>query len=225
MKASNSVLTQGTASGEDIERYEVVDGVRVEREPTGAFETVLASWLCHVMNSFAAGKKLGLAVNEVLFVLNAARNLQRRPDVVFVSYARWTTPVVARAPAWNVVPDLVIEIVSPMVAKDIQASIMHMSQANPAWGLPRIVGELRKLGIDVAKSTMEKYRVRPQKPLLPTWKTFLNNYVKDLVSLDFFMVSTVTYKVLVVLVILAQERRQVIHCNVPEHHTAEWAAQ
>ena len=38
MKASNSVLTQGTASDEDIERYEVVDGVRVEREPMGAFE-------------------------------------------------------------------------------------------------------------------------------------------------------------------------------------------
>ena len=88
MKASNSVLTQGTASGEDIERYEVVDGVRVEREPMRAFETVLASWLCHVMNCFAAGKNLGLAVNEVLFVLNAARNLQRRPDVVFVSHAR-----------------------------------------------------------------------------------------------------------------------------------------
>ena len=55
----------------------------------GAFETVLASWLCHLMNSFAAGKKLGLAVNEVLFVLNVARNLNRRPDVAFVAYSRW----------------------------------------------------------------------------------------------------------------------------------------
>jgi Uma2 family endonuclease len=109
MKASNFVLTQGTGSGEDIERYEVVDGERVEREPMGAFETVLASWLCHVINSFAAGKKSGLAVNEVLFVLNAARNLQRRPDVAFVSYARWTTSAVARTPAWNVVPNLAIE--------------------------------------------------------------------------------------------------------------------
>ncbi len=48
--------------GEDIERYEVIDGVRVEREPMAAFETVLASWLCHLINSFAVGKKLGLAV-------------------------------------------------------------------------------------------------------------------------------------------------------------------
>ena len=130
MKASNSVLTQGTASGEDIERYEVVDGVRVEREPMGAFETVLASWLCHVMNSFAAGKKLGLAVNEVLFVLNAARNLNRRPDVAFVSYARWPTSIVAREPAWNVVPDLAIEIVSPTnLAEEIDRKITDYFQA------------------------------------------------------------------------------------------------
>jgi Uma2 family endonuclease len=130
MKASNSVLPQGTASGEDIERYEVVDGMRVEREPMGAFETVLASWLCHVVNSFAAGKKLGLAVNEVLFVLNAARNLNRRPDVAFVSYARWPTPIVAREPAWNVVPDLAIEIVSPTnLAEEIDRKMMDYFQA------------------------------------------------------------------------------------------------
>lgn len=79
----------------------------------GAFETVLASWLCYLINRFAADKHLGLAVNEVLFVLNAASRLNRRPDVAFVSYARWPTAVVAREPAWNVVPDLAIEIVSP----------------------------------------------------------------------------------------------------------------
>jgi putative transposase len=59
----------------------------------------------------------------------------------------------------------------------------------------------------VAKSTVEKYRVRPRKPPSPTWKTFLNNHVKDLVAMDFFVVPTVTYKVLFVLVILAHERR------------------
>jgi hypothetical protein len=47
------------ASVEDIERYEAIDGVRVEREPMGAFETVLVSWLCFLINGFAAGTKLG----------------------------------------------------------------------------------------------------------------------------------------------------------------------
>jgi hypothetical protein len=56
MEASRSELAPVTASGEDIERYEIIDGVRVEREPMGAFETVFASWLCHLMNTFAAGK-------------------------------------------------------------------------------------------------------------------------------------------------------------------------
>jgi hypothetical protein len=56
MNTSDSVLTQGTASDDDIERYEIVDGVRVERESREAFETVLASWLCYVINNFAAGK-------------------------------------------------------------------------------------------------------------------------------------------------------------------------
>jgi Uma2 family endonuclease len=130
MKASQSVIEQGTASGEDIERYEIIDGVRVEREPMEAFETVLASWLCHLMNSFAVGKKLGLAVNEVLFVLNAARNLKRRPDVAFVSYARWPTSVVAREPAWNVVPDLAIEIVSSTnLAEEIDRKLTDYFQA------------------------------------------------------------------------------------------------
>lgn len=109
MEASRSELAPGTASSEDVKRYEVIDGVRVEREPMGAFETVLASWLCHVMNSFAAGKKLGLAVSKVLFVLNAARDLQRRPDVAFMSDARWPMPVVAREPVWNIVPDMASE--------------------------------------------------------------------------------------------------------------------
>src|SRR6266536_6186571 len=124
MQVSQSLLQPGNVSVEDVERYEVVIGVRVEREPMGAFETVLASWLCYLLNSFAVVGKLGLAVSEVLFVLNAQRNLRRRPDVAFVSYARWPTSVVAREPAWNVVPDLAIEVVSPSnLAEEIDSKI------------------------------------------------------------------------------------------------------
>jgi hypothetical protein len=60
----------------------------------------------------------------------------------------------------------------PAIAKDIRDLIRAMWQANPTWGSPRIVGELRKLGITVAKSMVEKYRARPRKPPSPTWKTF-----------------------------------------------------
>jgi hypothetical protein len=83
------------------------------------------------------------------------------------------------------------------------------------------VGKLRKLGIEVAKSTVEKHRVPLEKPPTPTWKTFLNNHRQDLVSLDFFIVPTVTYKVLFVLLILTHQRRRVVHFHVTEHPTAE----
>ncbi|HKA53474.1 MAG TPA: integrase core domain-containing protein [Candidatus Binatia bacterium] len=113
----------------------------------------------------------------------------------------------------------------PRIAKDVRDLIRTMWQANPTWGAPRIVGELRKLGIHVAKSTVEKYRVRPPRLSSPSWKTFLKNHVQDLVALDFFIVPTVTHKVLFVLVILAHHRRRVIHFNITEHPTAQWTAQ
>src|SRR5215475_5681748 len=113
----------------------------------------------------------------------------------------------------------------PATAKEIRALSQDMWQANPTWGSPRIVGELHKLGIDVAKSTVETYRPRARKPSSPTWKAFLANHVQDLVSLDFFMVPTVRHTVLFVLVILAHHRRRVVHFNVTEHPTAQWTAQ
>jgi putative transposase len=100
-----------------------------------------------------------------------------------------------------------------------------MWQANPTWGSPRIVGELHKLGIDGAKSTVETYRVRPPRPSSPTWKAFLENHVQDLMAMDFFVVPTVTHNVLFVLVMLAHERRRIVHFNVTEHPTAQWTAQ
>jgi putative transposase len=113
----------------------------------------------------------------------------------------------------------------PAIPKEVRQLIRDMWQANPTWGSPRIVGELRKVGIKVTKSTVEKYRMRLSKPPSPTWKTFLTNHVQDLVALDFFVVPTVACKVLFVLLILAHERRRVVRFNVTEHPTAAWTAQ
>jgi putative transposase len=113
----------------------------------------------------------------------------------------------------------------PAIAKEVRQLIRDMWQSNLTWGAPRIVGELRKLGIDVAKSTVETYWVRRQKPPSPTWKTFLKNHVQDLVSLDVFVVPAVRHKVLFVLIVLAHHRRRVVHFNVTEHPTAPWTAQ
>jgi len=86
---------------------------------------------------------------------------------------------------------------------------------NPSWGSPRIQSELRKLGIDVTKATLEKYRVRPRKPPSPTWRAFLANHMGELVSLDFFTVSTVRFHVLLVLILLAHDRRRGVRGRRP----------
>ena len=112
----------------------------------------------------------------------------------------------------------------PSIAKEVRELIQAMCRANPTWGSPRIVGELRKLGVDVAKSTVEKYRPSGRKPPSPTWKAFLNNHVKDLVSLDFFVVPTVTHKVLFVLLILAHERRRPLRSDGTSYHRVDCPA-
>src|SRR5437867_8264848 len=72
----------------------------------------------------------------------------------------------------------------PRIGAEIRELIRAISGANPLWGTPRIVGELGKLGIHVAKSTVDKYRVRSRKSPSPTWKAFLKNHVHDLGSIS-----------------------------------------
>src|SRR5213593_2220104 len=113
----------------------------------------------------------------------------------------------------------------PAVHAEIKTLIIRMATANPLWGAPRIHGELLKLGINVAERTvsrlMPKRRPRPSQ----TWRTFLVNHVRDLVSLDFFTVPPARLRVLFVLVVLVHHRRRVVHFNVTEHPTAHWTAQ
>lgn len=81
-----------------------------------------------------------------------------------------------------------------------------MSAANVTWGAPRIRNELAKLGIDLSPTTVAKYMVRRQKPASPMWRAFLENHVKDLVAVDFFVVPTATFEVLFVFLVLARGR-------------------
>ena len=69
-----------------------------------------------------------------------------------------------------------------------------MSQANPRWGAPRIHGELLKLGFELSEATVAKYMVHHRKPPSQTWRTFLANHMKDMVSSDFFVVPTVFFR-------------------------------
>src|SRR6266403_1214034 len=113
----------------------------------------------------------------------------------------------------------------PSVSGEIRDLIRKMSVANPRWGVPRIHGELLKLGIDVSQATVAKYMVRNRKPPSQTWKTFQRNHMKDLVSTDFFIVPTATFQLLFVFIVLSHNRRRLVHFGVTGHPTAEWTAQ
>jgi putative transposase len=113
----------------------------------------------------------------------------------------------------------------PTVSREIRDLIRRMSQQNPLWGAPRIHGELLKLGIDVGETSVSKYMVRRRKPPSQTWRTFLENHANVLVSVDFFTVPTVRFQILYVFLVLAHDRRRIVHVNVTAHPTAAWTAQ
>jgi transposase InsO family protein len=113
----------------------------------------------------------------------------------------------------------------PAIHREIRDLIRRMSIANPLWGAPRIVGELAKIGVDLHKSTVERYMVRRRKPPSVTWRAFLKNHISDIVAVDFFVVPTGHNQVLFVFLVLAHERRRVVHFNVTTNPTAAWTGQ
>jgi hypothetical protein len=103
--------------------------------------------------------------------------------------------------------------------------IRTISRDNPLWGAPRIHGELLKLGIDIAQSTVAKYMSRRHGPRSPGWQAFLRNYTAHIAGVDLFVVPTIGFKLLYGLVILGLERRRLVWTDVTANPTAEWIAQ
>jgi putative transposase len=113
----------------------------------------------------------------------------------------------------------------PTVSRETRDLIRRMCRENPTWGAPRIHGELLKLGIDIGQSSVTKYMVRCCKAPSQTWRTFLENHVSQLVSIDFFTVPTIRFQVLYVFLVLSHDRRRILHFNVTRHPTAAWTGQ
>ncbi|UCF05899.1 MAG: transposase [bacterium] len=111
------------------------------------------------------------------------------------------------------------------VPQETRDLIRRMSQANPLWGAPRIHGELLKLGIELSQASVSKYMVLHRKPPSQSWRAFLTNHARDIVSIDFFTVPTVTFRVLFVFLIMSNKRRKIVHFNVTESPTAAWTGQ
>jgi putative transposase len=113
----------------------------------------------------------------------------------------------------------------PSIPQNVRELIRRLNRENPLWGAPRIHGELLKLGIDISETSVGKYMRRHPRPPSQTWRTFLDNHVTTLVSVDFFTVPTIRFQVLYVFLILAHDRRRILHVGVTAHPTAEWTVQ
>ena len=110
------------------------------------------------------------------------------------------------------------------IETELRALIRQMSIENPLWGAPRIHGELLKLGIEVAQSSVAKYMIKRRGPPSQGWRTFLRNHAPDIAAMDLFVVPTIGFDLLYAFVIVRLDRRDLVWINVTTNPTAEWIA-
>lgn len=112
------------------ELYEVVDGVRLDKPAMGVYQALVASTLFGYLWEFTRTHRLGRPVLEALFALDMLGR-RRRPDAAYVSYERCPAGQSPTAgEAWDVVPDLAIEVVSPTNSFDhVEEKLLEYFQA------------------------------------------------------------------------------------------------
>jgi putative transposase len=113
----------------------------------------------------------------------------------------------------------------PPIDAEIWTLIRRSATENPTWGAPRVHGELLMLGFEVGEATVSRYMPRRRKPPSQTWRSFLRNHTHDLVSIDFFVVPTATFRILYVFLVLEHERCRIVHFNVTDGPSAQWTGQ
>jgi hypothetical protein len=106
----------------------------------------------------------------------------------------------------------------PPISAELRALIRRMSLENMLWGAPHIHGELLKLGFTVAQSTVANYMAKPgDDPSRQSWSTFLRNHLPHIAAMDLFVVPTLTFVQLYVLIIVRLARRELVWVNVTAH--------
>ncbi|HZZ77308.1 MAG TPA: Uma2 family endonuclease [Gemmataceae bacterium] len=118
----------------DDDLYEVIGGKRVLLSKKSAYCALIAGQLAYHVGNFADSKQAGRIAIKGLFHLTS--NCDRRPDVAFVSYGRWlsTRSVPRTDDAWNVVPNLAAEVISPR---------------DSAEGVEQKISEYFKAGVEI----------------------------------------------------------------------------
>jgi transposase InsO family protein len=112
-------------------------------------------------------------------------------------------------------------------SRELRALIFRMVAENPAWGAPRIHGELKMLGFDISERTVLRWmRKAPRNPEpAKQWAAFLSNHREAIAAMDFFTVPTLTFGVLYCFFVITHDRRRILQFNVTRHPTSAWVSQ
>jgi putative transposase len=113
------------------------------------------------------------------------------------------------------------------VSRELRDLIFRMVAENQTWGAPRIHGELKMLGFDIAERTVLRWmRKAPRNPEpAKRWAAFLSNHREAIAAMDFFTVPTLSFGILYCFFVIAHDRRRILHCNVTRHPTSTWVIQ
>ena len=174
MSAATITSRPTFASGEKVdhqERFEIIDGLRLELPPMSAEASVIASDLARHLSNYGFAQNRGRGVSEVLFHLPLPTDRNRRPDAAFVPFTRW--PRGRRIPsssAWDVLPDVVAEVISPFdlatevlekIAEYFQSGIQLVWVIYPSVRLVYVYESLLKVRGLTRSDTLEGGTVLP----------------------------------------------------------------
>lgn len=117
----------------------------------------------------------------------------------------------------------------PAVSTDMRRLIRKIAAENTLWSPERIYDQLVDLGFDpLSPNTIRKYLPKPTRDRSKssqTWRTFISNHMDVTWAMDFFVVPTLTFKLLYVFVIVSHDRRNIIHFGVTRHPVMLWVIQ
>jgi putative transposase len=170
---------------------------------------------------FEAHDRLLLAALSRVLPRRSWNAFLARPETLL----RWHRRLVARR--WTY-PNR--RVGRPPIGRAVRGLVVRLARENPSWGYRRIVGELRKVGIAVAATSVRNILARAGLPPAPrrgsqSWRSFLRSHGQSILACDFFTVDTVWLRRLYVLVLLSLGSRRVDYFACTSNPNTAWMLQ
>jgi putative transposase len=211
---------------------------------------VLLRWLLEFVALRAGSKECkDLEIIVLRHELAILRRTTRRPAITLVDRvllavasrllprARWQSFIVTPATLLRWHRDLVAKrwtyarpVGRPPMRREIRDLVLRLARENPRWGYPRMVGELKGLGIAVSATTVRAWlRAAGLGPAgkrrETTWREFVQAHRQSLLAVDFFTVETIWLQRLYVLFFIELGSRRVHVAGCTPNPSAPWVVQ